>query len=169
MLNPLYLFLLPGITPGKPYKFPGLEAEGVSCPAEPPGPSQRCSSRRSWSAVLQQDEAHTHIHTYIPTEDSTSTPSDVDLYLWSFCKNIHGKWIFFPIILQMWQKDKKQNKPKLPKGDLGVTSTYQRGDFHILQSSRLYQFSSNSNLQIQTFLCDTNITKTIVANKMENK
>lgn len=112
---------------------------------------------------------HTHIHTYIPTEDSTSTPSDVDLYLWSFCKNINGKWIFFPIILQMWQKDKKQNKPKLPHGDLYVMSTYQRGDFHILQSSRLYQFSSNSNLQIQTFLCDTNITKTTVANKMENK
>lgn len=69
----------------------------------------------------------------------------------------------------MWQKDKKQNKPKLPKGDLRVMSTYQRGDFYVLQSSRLYQFSSNSNLQIQTFLCDTNITKTIVANKMENK
>ena len=86
-----------------------------------------------------------HTHTHLHDQQRTLLLHHV---MWTyiygnFVKIKMENWFFSPIILQMWQKDKKQNKPKLPKGDLWVMSTYHRGDFHVLLSSHLYQFSSN--------------------------
>ena len=122
---------------------------------------------------------HTHTRTHLHDQQRTVILHHV---LWTY---IYGNFVqrkteilisFHNVV--KWQKDKKQtNKKKskkkntfCQKGPCRVMSTYQTGDFQVLQLSCLYQFSSNKfHLIVQTFLCDTNITKRILANNMENK